>query len=115
MGENRKNFEKSQEDWGYLTMQMALLFYSRWLLNYLILIINFDFGAFKLFDKGNTKILAAVFGPREPKGSQKGSADADKCLIDVEYSRAAFSTPERKQRGRGDKRSQEIRQAIIFK
>ena len=84
-------------------------------INYLILIINFDFGAFKLFYQGNTKILAAVFGPREPKGSQKGSADADKCLIDVEYSRAAFSTPERKQRGRGDKRSQEIRQAIIFK
>ena len=59
--------------------------------------------------QGNTKILAAVFGPREPKPSQKNKADPEKCYIDVEYSRAAFATPERKRRGRGDKRSQEIR------
>ena len=35
----------------------------------------------------------------------------------MEYSRAAFSTPERKRRGRGDRRSQEIRNPgglIIF-
>ena len=59
--------------------------------------------------QGNTKILVAVFGPREPKPSQKSKADPEKCYIDVEYSRAAFATPERKRRGRGDKRSQEIR------
>lgn len=61
-----------------------------------------------ILQQGNTKILAAVFGPREPKPGQKNRMDQEKCLIDVEYSRAAFSTPERKRRGRGDKRSQEI-------
>ncbi|CBY32963.1 unnamed protein product [Oikopleura dioica] len=61
-----------------------------------------------ILQQGNTKVLAAVFGPRQPMASQHGAVSQEKCIVDVEYSRAAFASAERKRRARGDKKAQEI-------
>ena len=57
-------------------------------------------------EQGNTKILAAVYGPREPR--HKGSGESSSVKVNCQYSMAVFSTSERKRRPRGDRKSQEI-------
>ncbi|GAB1598985.1 exosome complex component RRP41-like [Argonauta hians] len=58
-------------------------------------------------EMGNTKVLAAVYGPHEMRGS-KSKAQHDKALVNCQYSMATFSTGERKRRPRGDRKSQEM-------
>jgi len=59
-------------------------------------------------EMGNTKVLAAVYGPREPRGAFKGKASAEGAIINCQYSMAVFSTGERKRRPRGDRKSMEM-------
>lgn len=63
-----------------------------------------------IFEMGNTKVLAAVFGPHEV--SKRSDIQEDKAIIKCEYSMAAFSTGERRKRGKGDRRSQELTMVI---
>lgn len=58
-------------------------------------------------EQGNTKVLATVYGPHEIRGS-RSKALHDRVLINCQYSTATFSTPERKRRPRGDRKSQEL-------
>ncbi|PNF25704.1 Exosome complex component RRP41 [Cryptotermes secundus] len=58
-------------------------------------------------EQGNTKVLAAVYGPHEIRGS-RSKALHDKALVNCQYSMATFSTGERKRRPRGDRKSQEM-------
>ncbi|KAL4234845.1 Exosome complex component RRP41 [Mactra antiquata] len=58
-------------------------------------------------EQGNTKILAAVYGPHEIRGS-RSKALHDKVLVNCQYSMATFSTGERKRRPRGDRKSKEM-------
>ncbi|KAG1660225.1 hypothetical protein FOA52_005095 [Chlamydomonas sp. UWO 241] len=59
-----------------------------------------------IFEMGNTKVLASVFGPHEVM--KRGERDDDKAILKCEYSMAAFSTGERRRRGKSDRRSAEI-------
>ncbi|CAG8459087.1 7340_t:CDS:2 [Ambispora gerdemannii] len=61
-------------------------------------------------EQGNTKCLAAVYGPREPR--LKSQIIHDKANINVELSYAPFSTSERKRRAKTDKRILEIASAV---
>jgi len=61
------------------------------------------------YEQGNTKILAAVYGPREVL---KGKVH-DHAVINCEYGMATFSTGERKKRSKGDRRATEI--SLIIK
>ena len=59
-----------------------------------------------MFEMGNTKVLAAVHGPREtPMRSQSLH---DRMLVKCEFSMASFSTGERRRRTKGDRKSVEI-------
>ncbi|KAL3859094.1 hypothetical protein ACJMK2_009327 [Sinanodonta woodiana] len=58
-------------------------------------------------EQGNTKVLAAVYGPHETAGG-RGKALHDKVLVNCQYSMATFSTGERKRRPRGDRKSKEM-------
>nr|CAG4652088.1 EOG090X0BHT [Triops cancriformis] len=58
-------------------------------------------------EQGNTKVLAAVYGPHEVRGS-RSKAIHDQVLINCQYSMATFSTAERKTRPRGDRKSLEM-------
>ncbi|KAI9357840.1 putative exosomal 3'-5 [Pilaira anomala] len=57
-------------------------------------------------EQGNTKCLAAVYGPREVR--HRMQALADRALINVEFNVAPFSSSERKKRSKNDKRSLEV-------
>ncbi|KMZ72180.1 Exosome complex component RRP41 [Zostera marina] len=58
------------------------------------------------FEMGNTRVIAAVFGPRAVQNrSQK---IANRALVRCEYSMAKFSTGDRVRRPKGDRRSMEI-------
>ena len=59
-------------------------------------------------EQGNTKILAAIYGPHEPSANKKNLISQDKCLINCEYSQATFSTAERKHVSRGDRKGQDL-------
>ena len=61
-------------------------------------------------EMGNTKTLAAGYGPHEV--SNKAKARHDQALINCEFSMATFSTGERKKRPKGDRKSVEISMAI---
>ncbi|RKO87572.1 ribosomal protein S5 domain 2-type protein [Blyttiomyces helicus] len=61
-------------------------------------------------EQGNTKCLAAVYGPREP--TRRGFILHDRALINVEYNVASFSSGERKQKLRKDRRLMEIAMMI---
>eukprot|EP00798_Chlamydomonas_sp_ICE-L_P023523 gene23523-9046_t len=63
-----------------------------------------------IFEMGNTKVLAAVFGPREV--SVRSQRLDDRAIIKCEYSMAAFSTGERRKRGKMDRRSAELSMVI---
>uniref|UniRef100_J3MVV6 Uncharacterized protein n=1 Tax=Oryza brachyantha TaxID=4533 RepID=J3MVV6_ORYBR len=60
-----------------------------------------------MFEMGNTRVIAAVYGPREVqnKGQQVSSKEA---LVRCEYRMADFSTGDRRRKPKGDRRSTEI-------
>ncbi|KAH3769435.1 exosome complex component RRP41-like [Dreissena polymorpha] len=58
-------------------------------------------------EQGNTKVLAAVYGPHEIRGSRSKILH-DRVLVNCQYSMATFSTGERKRRPRGDRKSKEM-------
>lgn len=74
--------------------------------------INCQLGVYRQADgsayleQGNTKVLAAVYGPHEPK--QRSRVSEERCIINCQYSMATFSTSERKLRPRGDRKSAEL-------
>ncbi|KAF4522495.1 hypothetical protein B566_EDAN002580 [Ephemera danica] len=59
-------------------------------------------------EQGNTKVLAAVYGPHEARGQNRSKVMHDKAYINCQFSMATFSTSERKRRPRGDRKSQEM-------
>lgn len=59
-----------------------------------------------LFEAGNTKVLAAVYGPRE--APIRSRSLHDRMLVQCEFSMASFSTGERRRRTKGDRKSVEI-------
>jgi len=63
------------------------------------------------YEQGNTKVLVAVYGPREAERSHKHQHD--KATVNCEYSMATFSTGDRKKRPKGDRRGVEI--SLIIK
>ncbi|XP_076628750.1 exosome complex component Ski6 [Colletes latitarsis] len=61
-------------------------------------------------EHGNTKVLATVYGPHQPRGSVgRGSSKVTKGIVNCQYSMAVFSlsSGERKRKPRGDRKSQE--------
>lgn len=58
-------------------------------------------------EQGNTKVLAAVYGPHQIR-SGRSKAGHDAALVNCQYSMATFSTNERKRRPRGDLKSTEM-------
>jgi len=62
-------------------------------------------------EQGNTKVLAAVYGPHEMRGSRQRPL-FEKVVVNCQYSMAVFSTGERKRRPRGDKKSMEMSQHL---
>ncbi|KAG2447822.1 hypothetical protein HYH02_007278 [Chlamydomonas schloesseri] len=63
-----------------------------------------------IFEMGNTKVLAAVFGPHAV--TRRSELREEGALVVCEYSMAAFSTGERRRRGKGDRRSTELSMVI---
>ena len=57
-------------------------------------------------EHGNTKAICSVYGPHE--SISRGKSKHDKALINCQYSMATFSTNERRNRPKGDRRSSEI-------
>ncbi len=56
-----------------------------------------------IVEQGNTKVLAAVYGPRE--GARFSDAEADRAVITVDFSIAPYATSERrKRRGKTDRK-----------
>ena len=62
------------------------------------------------FEAGNTKVLAAAYGPRE--APLRSDALHDRCVVKGEFSQAAFSSDQRRRRGKGDRRSLELGRVI---
>ncbi|XP_050680551.1 exosome complex component RRP41 [Leptidea sinapis] len=64
-------------------------------------------------EQGNTKVIAAVYGPHQ---ASKSKMSTDGVVVNCQYSMATFSTGERKNRPHGDRKSQEmsmhLRQAL---
>ncbi|KAJ3426322.1 exosome complex component rrp41 [Anaeramoeba flamelloides] len=63
-----------------------------------------------LFEQGFTRVLVAVYGPREI--TQRRKKLHDKAIINVEYSVATFSMTRRKKTSKRNKISQEIANSI---
>ncbi|MQL90108.1 hypothetical protein Taro_022692 [Colocasia esculenta] len=59
-----------------------------------------------IFEMGNTKVIAAVYGPKEIEN--KGQQISKQAVVRCEYSMANFSTGDRTRRPKGDRRSTEI-------
>ncbi|GMH01255.1 hypothetical protein Nepgr_003094 [Nepenthes gracilis] len=59
-----------------------------------------------VFEMGNTKVIAAVYGPREVEN--KAHLINDQALVRCEYTMANFSTGDRMRKPKGDRRSTEI-------
>lgn len=59
-----------------------------------------------LFEMGNTKVTAAVYGPREVEN--RSQQLNDRALVRCEYGMANFSTGDRMRKPKGDRRSTEI-------
>lgn len=60
------------------------------------------------FEIGNTRVLAAVYGPHELSDANKNKSIHNRVIVNCQYSMATFSTSERKSKPRGDLRSLEI-------
>ncbi|GAB0098101.1 exosome complex component RRP41 [Sergentomyia squamirostris] len=56
-------------------------------------------------EQGNTKVLAAVYGPHQASSRK---VNVEKGVINCQYSMATFSTGERKRRPHGDRKSLEM-------
>ncbi|KAK4336662.1 hypothetical protein RND71_043666 [Anisodus tanguticus] len=63
-------------------------------------------------EMGNTKVLAAVYGPHDIR-FKKSKSLHDKAFINCQYSMATFSTNERKKKPRGDFRAIEITNKVL--
>ncbi|KAI9145265.1 amidase signature domain-containing protein [Paraphysoderma sedebokerense] len=61
-------------------------------------------------EMGNTKVLAAVYGPREAPNRKETMHDRG--IINVEYTLATFATPERKKQRKLDRKNLEIAHSI---
>uniref|UniRef100_A0A224XVA1 Putative exosome complex component RRP41 n=1 Tax=Panstrongylus lignarius TaxID=156445 RepID=A0A224XVA1_9HEMI len=59
-------------------------------------------------EQGNTKVIAAVYGPREMRSSRKSKILHDSAYLNCQYSMTTFSTTERRNRNRGDKKTTEM-------
>ncbi|XP_020588814.1 exosome complex component RRP41 homolog isoform X1 [Phalaenopsis equestris] len=59
-----------------------------------------------VFEMGNTKVIAAVYGPREVQN--KSQQIDNQALVRCEYSMSNFSTGNRARKYKGDRRSTEI-------
>lgn len=59
-----------------------------------------------VFEMGNTKVIAAVYGPREVQN--RSQLISDRALVRCEYNMANFSTGDRMRKPKGDRRSTEI-------
>eukprot|EP01112_Ceratiomyxa_fruticulosa_P010947 TRINITY_DN2925_c0_g1_i2.p1 TRINITY_DN2925_c0_g1~~TRINITY_DN2925_c0_g1_i2.p1 ORF type:complete len:247 (+),score=32.45 TRINITY_DN2925_c0_g1_i2:271-1011(+) len=57
-------------------------------------------------EQGNTKVIVAVYGPREVQ-FKKAPSKHDRGTVSVEFSQATFSTTERKKKSKGDRRGNE--------
>lgn len=55
------------------------------------------------FEQGNTRVLAAVYGPREPTGVRRN--EGDRGVISCEFSTALFASASRQRTWKGDRRS----------
>lgn len=53
------------------------------------------------YQQGNTRVIAAVYGPREV--TQKSKVLHDRAIINCEFSMAPFSTGERRKKTKGDR------------
>ncbi|KAK4962292.1 Exosome non-catalytic core component [Elasticomyces elasticus] len=62
-------------------------------------------------EMGNTKVICTVAGPAESRKGGGGGGNAE-AKIEVEIGIAGFSGVERKRRGKGDKRTSEMRHTI---
>jgi len=62
------------------------------------------------FSMGQTKVMAAVFGPKEVE--QRSLMNPEKAIVRCEYAMASFSTGERRRRGKSDRRATEISMVI---
>lgn len=80
--------------------------------------LNCKLGVFEQADgsayveMGNTKVLAAVYGPHDTrlaKQSKSSTSSHDKAVINCQYSMATFSTNDRKKKPRGDFASIELK------
>lgn len=56
-----------------------------------------------LVSHGNTTIICTVNGPREPPPSSRARVQADRAVIDVDFTICAFSTLERKKRSKNER------------
>ena len=61
------------------------------------------------YEQGNTKILAAVYGPMEAK---KGKGLHDRAVVTCEYEMTPFCSGEHRVTGKGNRRSMEISLAL---
>ncbi|KAI1290363.1 Exosome complex component RRP41 [Halotydeus destructor] len=61
---------------------------------------------------GNSRVLAAVYGPHEVRSGSKARPIHDRAFINCQFSQAVFSTSSRKQRQRGDFKALEITAVI---
>lgn len=74
--------------------------------------VNYKLGVFSQGDGsayielGNTKVLCAVYGPHECRHHSR--MNEDRCIINCQYSMARFSTNERREKPRGDRKSLEF-------
>ncbi|KAM0886122.1 hypothetical protein ACQ4PT_029893 [Festuca glaucescens] len=60
-----------------------------------------------LFEMGNTRVIAAVYGPREIQNRSQ-QVNTKEALVRCEYRMAEFSTGDRRRKPKGDRRSTEI-------
>jgi len=60
------------------------------------------------FSIGNTKVVAAIYGPHEVRSTQKRLYNPDKVNINCEYSSACFSQNERRGTTKSDRKSIEV-------
>ena len=58
-------------------------------------------------EQGNTKVLVAVYGPHKATSSKQGR-QTDELVLNCQFSMATFSTSERKNRPRGDRKTEEL-------
>ncbi|GLT55901.1 hypothetical protein SLA2020_289850 [Shorea laevis] len=59
-----------------------------------------------VFEMGNTKVIAAIYGPREVQN--KSQQISDHALVCCEYGMANFNTGDRIRKPKGERRSTEI-------